>query len=76
MTFRSTLWPVVDEGQAAPVDRLPGRRLGSGFDYRPVAEFPELELPADEREQVIEKMDSVDRARLRAAESSSRTYVG
>jgi hypothetical protein len=76
MTVRSTLFAVADEEETAPVEGLPGRRLGSGFDYRPVADFPELELPDGERDQVLEKMNSVDKARLRAAESSSRTYVG
>lgn len=54
----------------------PGRALESGFEYRPVSEFPQLRLGDDARRQVIEKMDSVDAARLRAAETSSSTYVG
>lgn len=55
---------------------LPGRPLESGFAYRPASEFPQLRLRDEARRLVLEKMDSVDDARLKAAETSSSTYIG
>ena len=57
-------------------DGPPGRPLDSGFAYKPSSSFPQLHLDQDARNQVLEKMDSVDAARLRAAETSSSTYIG
>lgn len=65
---------VPDDDEAA--EGLPGRPLDSGFDYEPVARFTELQLGDEAAEQVLAKIDSVDNARLRAAETSSSTYIG
>ena len=58
------------------VEGLPGRPLASGFLYEPVAQFTELHLGDEAERQVLKKIDSVDTARLRAAETSSTTYIG
>lgn len=65
---------VADNDETA--EGLPGRPLDSGFRYEPVARFNELHLDEDAAEQVLAKIDSVDSARLRAAETSSSTYIG
>jgi hypothetical protein len=55
---------------------LPGEALESGFRFRPAREAPEARLSAEARRRVIEKMDSVDEARLRAARDGHTAYVG
>lgn len=54
----------------------PGRPLDSGFRYEPVDRFSELRLGDEAERQILKKIDSVDAARLRAAETSSSTYIG
>lgn len=67
----------MDEGDVPVAEpELPGEPLASGFTYGPRSEFPEIELSEEARQRILEKMDSVDEARLRAAESSNRTYIG
>jgi hypothetical protein len=56
--------------------RLPGQPLSSGFEYKPASDFPQLELSDEARREVTELLDSVDEARLSAAEGSRQTYVG
>ena len=58
----------------APVT-LPGEVLESGFRFRPARTVPERSLSADARQRVIEKMDSVDEARLRAAKDGHTAYI-
>ncbi len=55
---------------------LPGEVLESGFRFRPARTVPEARLSADARRRVIEKMESVDEARLRAARDGHTAYIG
>lgn len=55
---------------------LPGKPLDSGFNYRPTSKVKGATLSAEGRAEVLHKMASVDRARLRAAEESHTAYVG
>ena len=55
---------------------LPGEPMGSGFRFRPARAVPQGSLSGDARRRVIEKMDSVDEARLRAAKDSRTAYIG
>lgn len=55
---------------------LPGEALESGFRFRPARTVPEGSLSADARRRVVEKMDSVDEARLRAAKDGHTAYIG
>jgi hypothetical protein len=61
---------------AAHTELLPGKALVSGFTFRPVADYPWAQLSETARERIAQKMESVDRARLRAAETSSQRYIG
>lgn len=76
MITRSKL-PAVAEAEDELVEPgFSGGPLSSGFEYRQASDFPQLRLSEAARRSVLEKMDSVDEARLRAAESSSHTYIG
>lgn len=55
---------------------LPGEVLESGFRFRPVRTVREGRLSDEARRRVIEKMDSVDEARLRAAKDGHTAYIG
>ena len=55
---------------------LPGEALESGFRFRRVREVPDGLLTNEARQRVIEKMDSVDEARLRAARDGHSAYIG
>jgi hypothetical protein len=54
----------------------PGYPMPSGFDYRPVEDFPELVLSKEARQLVLDKMDSVAEARRRAMETADRCVIG
>ncbi len=54
------------------VSELPGEPLQSGFEFGPAHEV----LSAEARRRVLEKMESVDEARLRAARDGHTSYVG
>jgi hypothetical protein len=56
--------------------RLPGEPLESGFNLRSTAEAPEATLSPDAQARVLEKIDSVDEARLRAAKDGHTAYIG
>ncbi len=59
------------------VDRtLPGRAVPNGFQMRPRRDVPEAQLSSDARERVDRKIESVERARLRADQESYTAYVG
>lgn len=76
--MRRRLRRMADPNQPAgdePVT-LPGEVLESGFRFRPARTVPEGNLSADARRRVIEKMDSVDEARLRAAKDGHTAYIG
>ena len=55
---------------------LPGVPLDSGFRFRPASEHPELLLPPAARQRVLNKIESVRLARLRAAESAAVSAIG
>jgi hypothetical protein len=55
---------------------LPGEALESGFRFRRPRDVPEGRLSDEARQRVIEKMDSVDEARLRAARDGHTAYIG
>lgn len=55
---------------------LPGEELPSGFRFRPARDVPEACLSGEALRRVIEKMDSVDRARRRAASYSHSAVIG
>lgn len=55
---------------------LPGEALESGFRFRPARSVPGGRLSIEARRRVIEKMDSVDEARLRAARDGHTAYIG
>jgi hypothetical protein len=55
---------------------LPGEPLDSGFRFRPAREVPEQQLSGEAIDRVLQKMDSVDSARLRAAQEGQTAYVG
>ncbi len=55
---------------------LPGEALQSGFTFRPARNVPEARLSSEAHARVLETMESVDRARLRAAKDASTAYVG
>lgn len=55
---------------------LPGEVLDSGFRFRPARTVREGRLSDEARKRVIEKMDSVDEARLRAAKDGHTAYIG
>lgn len=55
---------------------LPGVPLSSGFDYRPVEDFPELALSKEARDRVLAFMDEVDRCRARAAVAAQFYVIG
>lgn len=54
--------------------RLPGRPLKSGFRFRPADEYPVLSPEA--RQRVLDKIQSVNHARMRAAEQASQSVIG
>lgn len=66
---------VLDESADKTTD-LPGDPLQSGFNFRPASTVREAALPVEARRRVIEKMDSVDEARLRAARDGHTAYIG
>jgi hypothetical protein len=71
------LWAMGDA--ATPTDEAvgrPGRPLDSGFRFRPARSVPEAELSPEARARVLEKIESVDEARLRAARDGHTSYVG
>lgn len=55
---------------------LPGEPLDSGFRFRPASSVPEAQLSPEARSRVLDKMESVDEARLRAAKDGHTAYVG
>jgi hypothetical protein len=59
-----------------PDGELPGEPLESGFRFRAARLVPEAKLSEPARERVLQKMDSVDEARLRAAKEGHTAYVG
>ena len=72
-----TLTAVPDDAPPSDQDEtLPGEVLESGFRFRRAREVPEGRLSEDARKRVIEKMDSVDEARLRAARDGHTAYIG
>ncbi len=54
----------------------PGEALDSGFRFQPARTAREGRLSPEARRRVIEKMDSVDEARLRAARDGQTAYIG
>ena len=64
-----------EDSQLRPdeTDQPPGEPLDSGFDFRPART---VRLSAEALRRVIEKMDSVDEARLRAARDGHTAYIG
>ena len=73
-----TLTRMSDSNQPADDElvTLPGEVLESGFRFRPARTVPEGRLSDEARRRVIEKMDSVDEARLRAAKDGHTAYIG
>ncbi|MFP5326264.1 MAG: hypothetical protein ACLGHT_02140, partial [Acidimicrobiia bacterium] len=57
-------------------DHPPGEPLDSGFEFRPTRAARQGRLSAEALKRVIEKMDSVDEARLRAARDGHTAYIG
>jgi hypothetical protein len=73
-----TLSPMADPTTTPPdaETQLPGEALDSGFEFRSAQTMPEARLSPEARRRVIEKMESVDEARLRAARDGHTAYVG
>lgn len=76
--MRHMLGRMADPNQTTPdaLGKLPGEALESGFRFRPAGSIPQGSLSADARRRVIDKMDSVDEARLRAAKDGHAAYIG
>lgn len=55
---------------------LPGEVLESGLRFRRARSVQAGRLSDEARKRVIEKMDSVDEARLRAAKDGHTAYIG
>ena len=72
----STLRAMDDSTPDEASEVLPGEPLESGFEFRPARAVPEARLSDDARERVLRKMESVDKARLRAAQEGHTAYVG
>lgn len=58
------------------IGQPPGEPLESGFRFRSARLVPEARLSEPARERVLQKMDSVDEARLRAAKEGHTACVG
>lgn len=54
----------------------PGEPLDSGFRFRPASEAPEAQLSTEALARVHQMIDSVARARARAAASARTAWVG
>lgn len=76
MRGRHTLHHMTDRPEAKPRRRLPGHPLPSGFESDPPLDVPPFELSDEDVREIDEMVESVDQARLRAAEGSRRAYVG
>jgi hypothetical protein len=74
--FTISLMPEPTASTEMSGNELPGERLESGFRFRPTRAVPEATLSEEARARVLEKMDSVDEARLRAAKEGQTAYVG
>lgn len=55
---------------------LPGRPMPSGFDYRPIDDFPALRFTADEYIEWQAWLREVKRTRLRAMQSANTHVLG
>jgi hypothetical protein len=66
----------VNQQEAVDPVGLPGEALDSGFRFRPARSVSQGRLSDEARRRVIEKMDSVDEARLRAAKDGHTAYIG
>ncbi len=73
-----TLTRMSDESQvgANELGEPPGEPLESGFEFRPARTVRQGRLSAEALRRVIEKMDSVEEARLRAARDGHTAYIG
>jgi hypothetical protein len=54
----------------------PGEPLESGFEFRPARTVRQGRLSVEALRRVIDKMDSVEEARLRAARDGHSAYIG
>ena len=63
-------------GETEVQAELPGEPLDSGFRFRKSRDVPGGVLSKEARQRVIDKMDSVDQARLRAARDGHTAYIG
>lgn len=71
-----TLMSDSDQSAGDELATLPGEALQSGFRLRPARTVREARLSDEARRRVLEKMDSVDAARLRAAKDGHTAYIG
>ena len=67
---------MTDRPATHPRRRLPGQPLSSGLEHGPAHVFPRFELSDEDVREIDEMLESVDQARLDAAQWSRQAYVG